>query len=301
MKRFLSRLIFAALILVTGGVHAKPSKPAKLSEYEIQLIRDYTSQGYLMNHTFANILDRDVVGLKGPMVPDMACEEGEFGHRVISYRTQLNKILAKIPAHGIPGKTTVYRGIYHTSEEPIENRFYKGRVWIERRFSSSTTDKKVAEDFAMGAYKNEGCGGCDQNVKEADPKNAVIISIVNRTGVDIAPWSLAAEEKEVLFRSGTIFKVVEAKRDPKGRYLVSMEELDPAKLSGADKAALDGEEEFRANRLVDSEFQVNHGSGASFDPIAFAQGLARANQCIEDWKRNNSLEMPISFDEEGGG
>ena len=298
----------AALLFVFSLTALAPSTPLarpeaassqRLSAHEKAIIKHYTQRGYFISNAIEDIVDAyGMPALNGPMIPE---SDDESSIRTLSYVKQLNGALDKIPSYGVPGTTEVYRGIYHESEEPIEKRFYEGKVWISRRYSSSTTSLKVATDFAMGAYKNEGCGGCDSSgVRNPDPKKAVVLTIVSLTGKEISKLAADPGEKEVLFKPGIVFKVESARRDSKGRYLVRLIELDPKKLTAADKKSLLDFETKRAEEIIQRSYRTSVGDRHVYSPDRFIADMKRANALNERLADSKELDVPVSLEEEGG-
>ncbi|MCB9073370.1 MAG: hypothetical protein H6623_07090 [Bdellovibrionaceae bacterium] len=274
------------------------SRAQSLSQEEKGLIKDYTAGGYFISNATKELLDYGVANLKAPLLP---LYDEETAYHELHYIYKLNKALDKLPSYGTSGKTVVYRGIYHTSEESIESRYPIGKVWIERRYSSSTVSLDVATQFAMGLYKNEGCGGCDQHVKNADPKKAVIVSIVSRSGKDISNLAAQADEKEILFKSGVIFKVIKAERDKKHRFLVDLVELDANNLSKADKLALDKFEKERADRIIADRYSKNVNGKKIINSEALNTAVEEANSMWEKWRSSGDLDKPVELSEDGEG
>lgn len=287
------QLLSCAVFVVPVSIPARAEAPATTSEYDAAIIRDYTARGYFINGQLGEMIDSGLDGLEGPVFPGFDPAD-EYAAYLYQYAAQLNRALDKLPAHGTPGKTVVYRGIHTSnSKETPEARFFKGRVWKERRYTSSTTDREVAKRFAMGAFKNEGCGGCPAHVEKPNPRNAVILSIVSLTGKEITRFAADQGEKEVLFKSGTIFKVVEAGRDERRRYLVRIVELDPANLSAADaKALAESEAKYLSTRREELA-----KDGVSLDGVA-----GKWNEAHRRWRAEGLLEKPIDFEywAEGG-
>lgn len=267
--------ILALVFLMAGSIWAG-ADPA----YDAKLIHDYTARGYFVSVDAAEFIDQHTPGVLFPFRAswDSSPESLPFNQLVLKYHYQLNRALDRLPAYP---KSEIYRGIYSTNtEDPPEKRFPKGRVWIERRFQSSTTSLKVAEQFAAGAYKNEGCGGCPPHVKRPNPRNMTLITILHRSGKDISVMAAEKGEKEVLLRSGLVFKVIDAKRDAKGRYVVKIQELDLKNLSGDDQKALAESEAKRLNKMV----------------VEFYDGDSRKLQAaISDWNQLYNLSAAQGF------
>jgi|GEM_PF-5396452 len=281
MPKLLSLLILLAFQLQLSA--------AGLSQYDKDIIKDYTTVGYFISNTAQDALYPNITELPDLMLPAVTPEQG--GGENLKYIKHLNRALDKLPSFGVPGKTMVYRGIYSEDKEKFENIFAEGRVWRERRYSSSTVSKEVAEAFAAGAYKNEGCGGCDQNVLEPKPEYMILLSIINRTGKDIKAEAADPNEKEVLFKSGTYFKVQTSKRDEKGRLLVGLEELDPKKLTKEEKALLAKEEASQFQRVL-----IEYFNGSK---TAYQKHLSEWKSAFKKWKASGFLEKEdLVFGEE---
>lgn len=299
MKTLRMTSTLAALILTLTAAMAGAQA---LSKYDAGLINDYTARGYFINSSLNTVVDRGVPGLEGPAFlpwsienPDKPTDEEGLNYR---YVTHLNRALAKIPAH----RGLAYRGIYHGSqEETPEQRFPLGKVWIERRYTSASKSLKLAESFAAGAYKNEGCGGCDANLKDGDPKNSVVLTIKSLTGRPIGEVSAKPEEQEVLFASGTLFKITKAVRDAKGRYLVEMEEL--AKISPADQKAFEASEAARFERLKGLYNEIDPSDDKKFRH-SLGKDIDVWNRAHRVWKANGFLQRELdleALESDGGG
>jgi hypothetical protein len=259
--------LFSCLLLPISGL-------AQVREYDVKFFADYMSRGYFVSNSTANMVDENSRGVDGPFEPSWNTDEADrpFQFMTLKYIYQLNRGLKRLPV--FPG-SVIYRGIYSTSGTRPETRYPKGRVWLERRFQSSTSDLAVAESFAIGAYKNEGCGGCARNsVVRPDPRNSTVIHITHRSGRDISRASNVLEEKEVLLGTGLIFKVTDAARDRKGRYIVKITELDPANLSAADAEALRQSESKRTQQLI----QEYYGGDAR-----------RLQRAVEFWNKQHRI------------
>ena len=294
MRKSQSLFIGLVCMLTSALTFGAGAQANSFTEYDAQIIKDYTSVGYFISNGIEDRIDGGVEGLEGPIFPGTNPDEEGAAHNY-QYFMQLNRALDRLPVYGTPGTTVVYRGIYSTDQEQTpEQRFFKGRVWLERRFSSSTTSLEVATKFAMGAYKNEGCGGCSANVKKPNPKNAIILHIVHRTGREITQWAADKSEKEVLFKSGTLFKVVDAKRDTRKRYIVHIVELDPTNLADTDRSALIGAEGRRLETIIKTNFSP---AGKLADEIK------KWNEAHRRWKSEGLLDKIIDFEywNQGGG
>lgn len=274
-------------LLIIFSFHLQLSA-AGLSQYDKDIIKDYTAVGYFVSNTVQDALYPSITGLPDLMIPTMNPEEGAAN---LKYVKHLNRALDKLPNFGVPGKSIVYRGIYSAEKEKFEKIYAKGRVWIERRYSSATVSKEIAEAFAAGAYKNEGCGGCDPNVKDAKPEHMILVSILSRTGKDIKAEAADPKEKEVLFKSGTYFKVKNSMRDEKGRLLVNLEELDPKKLTKEESALLAKEESNKFQQVLIEYFDQSMS--------AYRKHVSEWKLAYQKWKTSGFLEKEdLVFGEE---
>ena len=266
-----------------------------LPEYARAIIGNYASRGYFINNALNDMIDAGIPGLEGPVFYTTIYEGTDDLQLSRDYRyiLHLNQALEMLPAY----TKEVYRGIYTSDPKRAEKTFKRGRVWKERRFSSSTTDKKVAEAFSRGAYKNEGCGGCSQSVEKPKSKNMIFLTIQSLKGRDISLWAKDGE-KEVLFKSGTIYKVLSASRDSKGRFFAKLQELDENQLSDQDRAALQQSEEQRNKDII-----TEYGSSSSEDQ--YADGLQKFQAQMEifnaahvRWRSSGVLNTAIDFEAE---
>ena len=107
----------------------------------------------------------------------------------------LNEALSKLSAR----EGITYR---HAGQAALNKEFYKpGRIVEERAFTSTSKSSSFAED------------------------GAVTYEIKGYTGRDVTALSKYKSENEVLFRSGTRFKVTSAESKSDGRLHVKMEEI----------------------------------------------------------------------------
>lgn len=299
-KTFLTLVLtLTSFIFVQPFAQAQTSKTSQsqntqLTAYDIKIIADYTGRGYFINPILANVIDAESVpGLHGPMYlqfqPDA---EDQYIFAAVRYSSHLNRALDKIPSYRSGDKNLVYRGVYSTSERP-EDRYPKGKIWIERRYSSATTDREVAKKFAMGALKNEGCGGCPPDVQNPKVAHATLIEIESLSGKQIVNWSLKKDEKEVLFKSGAIFKVVDARRDDRGRYAVKLKELLFENMTHEEKEKLAQFENQRISKKL-QEFFAN-------DQKLLSETIEKWNTLYALWIEKNIFNQEIDLDSMSSG
>ncbi|WP_144051762.1 ADP-ribosyltransferase domain-containing protein [Fibrisoma limi] len=116
-----------------------------------------------------------------------------------SFQTVLNEAVNKLPKR----IGTTFRGTSLPEEviKQYEDAFKSGTLNIEKAFTSTSVDLRVAQQFA------------DRAVKEGETR--VIFRINGRTGVDINRMSAADkfQEAEVLFKSNSQFKVTDFRTD----------------------------------------------------------------------------------------
>lgn len=301
----LSTILILAFQLVSFFTIAQASSPVQLqgqnssrvADYDIQLIHDYTARGYFINSELSKQLEPHTLeGLQGLMyplhLPDGTAEQ--HARNLYQYSGQLNRALDKIPSYRNGSKNLVYRGIYSESEERPEQRYPLGKIWLERRFTSTTKDREIAKSFAMGAFKNEGCGACDAGVKNPKIENVTLIQIESINGKEIQAYAAIAKEKEVLFKSGTIFKVTQAGRDARGRFAVTLKELSLSTMTDQEKLILENSERQRTQRLLED--------GELTDPAQLELNIQGWNRLNQLWIQQNVLDEKIDFEalNEGG-
>jgi hypothetical protein len=117
-----------------------------------------------------------------------------FDEPITSYAATLNGALDKLPKY----TGTAYRG--HIIEGELEDflkRYKKGGIVEELGFTSTSTNPSIVTEFGF--------------LNVSGVKNAVtfIYEAKGRSGASIYPFAQVAEESEVLFKSGTLFEVVE--------------------------------------------------------------------------------------------
>jgi SPP1 gp7 family putative phage head morphogenesis protein len=100
-------------------------------------------------------------------------------------------------------KGTVYRGTTY-SQAKID-AYKPGATVTELGFTSTSTDGLVAADTFGGG---------------------IFFRIQSKTGVSISKYSDSPDESEVLFRSGTRFKVISSAEDEFGDFVIELEEED---------------------------------------------------------------------------
>ncbi len=299
---FVLSLLFTALGFAGPSIQTQASSGQQglsqsLSEYDKKIIGNYTGRGYFMNTILSSSIDaRYVPGLRGVMFPtvDPDISSDPYATIVYQYGMQLNRALDKIPSYRNGSKNLVYRGVYTTSERP-EDRYPEGKIWIERRYTSTTTNREVAKAFAMGRLKNEGCGGCPSaDVQNPKVQHAILIEIESLDGKKVKEWSIKKDEEEVLFKVGTIFKVERAARDERGRYAVKMKELKWGTMTEVEKASLDQYENQRTQAKIHEAFGENKEDLNS--------AIEKWNVLHETWIQQDILnqEIDFSFMDEGG-
>jgi hypothetical protein len=273
----------AVAFLVTASAIAQ----AEVTAYDKEIIRDYTAMGYFINGQTQDIIDQGIPNLEGPIFAGTGSPD-DIAKVNFQYRTHLNRALDKLPNYGAAGKSEAYRGIYSSDLHP-EELYPQGKIWIERRFTSTSVDKKIALSFARGAFKNEGCGGCDPHIKNPDAKLGTFLTFISRTGKEITAIAADAKEREVLFKSGVILKVKSAGRNKIGMYEATIEELDPQQLSAADKFALQAYETQRTNSLIRKLQDYNPGK--SLETI-----ISDWNEAHRTWKAEGLLNTEVDFE-----
>ena len=108
----------------------------QFSKYDRNLVRLYTSSAYEYVNNMAEQLVDELPGLRGPLLG----EERELDYKLY---VQLQKSLAKLPVY----KDPVYRGSLSSKGTDPAARYFTGRVWRERRFSSATKSRSIAESL----------------------------------------------------------------------------------------------------------------------------------------------------------
>ena len=103
----------------------------------------------------------------------------------------INQALDKLPNSAYNGEGNVlYRAVSFTDEE-VANIFKKGGTFTENGFASTTYSQAAISKYIRDVPKN------------------VLLRIEGKTGKLIEDISLKPQEKEVLFKSGTKFEVVD--------------------------------------------------------------------------------------------
>ena len=129
--------------------------------------------------------------------------EGTISEKNKSFETILNSALDKLN----PINDTIYRGV-NLPESAIKNyieAFNSNTDITEKAFTSTSFDKNVAIMFSK----------------------AVSFEIKSKTGRDITELSkFGWKESEVLFKSGTNFKVTGITQHQSGNYTITMEEVN---------------------------------------------------------------------------
>lgn len=120
----------------------------------------------------------------GYKTANQSLRAGVMNEKVWNHTKRLNESLDKLPAH----VGTVRRGTTLSSAE--QNLYVQGMVVLERAFTSASTGK--------------GFGG------------NTLYEIKSKTGRDVKKLSMNASEDEILFKSGTAFKVVSVNKSGSG-------------------------------------------------------------------------------------
>ena len=105
---------------------------------------------------------------------------------VVKERENLEKYIEKAPKY----EGEIYRGLSFRDDDFV-NQLEVGKVMDMRGISSWSADKNVARAFSEAYMK----------------KNQVVITMKNKTGVDISKISAIKEEKEVLQSSKTFYSI----------------------------------------------------------------------------------------------
>jgi hypothetical protein len=274
---FFFSLVLIATI-VTHRLQAAPNqkppvrKASNSTAYDVKLIRIYTQTAYeLVNNLSDETIDSGIPGLNGPLLLNNV--DGE--NAAYKLYVQLIRAIDRLPSY----QGIVLRGLYSSSEKDPADRFYKGKVWKERRFSSATKNQTIADEFSTGAYKAELRNLSKEERPPTDYKRSVLLRIKSLSGRDVSKISAKPEEEEVLFKP-TIFKVMDTSHDGKGRLIVEMEEQDPAKLSAEDQATLQQNEGRRVERLKEEL--------KSYGDLQIL--IAESNRQHERWAKTRYLE-----------
>lgn len=126
-----------------------------------------------------------------------------------------NSVLNKSPKY----TGEVYRGAYLDSR--LAKSYQVGQIVEEKSFTSSTTDKSIAETFAVTDFS---ATNDDDDSKPSVPKTSIIYSIKSKSGVNIRDISKTPKEEEVLFKTNTKFRVSAIEKKD-GITHIRMEEL----------------------------------------------------------------------------
>jgi len=245
---------------------------SKPTAYDVKLIRIYTQTAYeFVNNLSDTFIDTGIEGVKPPLLVRIV--DGEDP----SYKlyVQLNKALDRLPNY----QGIVLRGIYSSLDKDPAERFVKGKIWKERRFTSATKSRAIADSFSVGAFKAELRNLMPEDRPPIDYKRSALLRIKSLFGRDISKISASLEEEEVLFKSA-IFKVIDTSRDDKGRLLVEIAEQDPARLSVEDQQLLQ-QEEARRLELLTEELK-SYGKLQTL--------IAESNRQHEGWAKSRYLE-----------
>ena len=285
MEPSLARTIASAGLTRTYGRAVANVSSEKFTKYDASIIRLYTAAAY---EGMNNMAEQLVDGQKGQKGLGLVAHADFPDYKLYN---QLIKAVNKLPVYG----NVVYRGSLSSRGTDLEARYKVGRVVKERRFTSTTKSMAVAEDFANGAYKPEFRNLLPED-RVIDPCLSTIITMKTLSGRDVTKYSAKPEEKEVLLPPG-IHKIVEAKRDEKGRMVVFVVELDPAKLTDDEKAALADSEAERMKELA--------ADNPELSPDKIAETVKLSNAIHERWEKKGYLAKEdlkeSQFLEDGGG
>lgn len=117
----------------------------------------------------------------------------------------IDKALDKLPSfEGI-----TYRGIYNDNVENLVKQYKenKGNLVQFEAFTSSTLNENIARDVFGAKFGS-----------------SILFEIKSKEGRDISKYSHMPNEKEILFKTSSVFKIQSIKKEAKNKYKIYLEE-----------------------------------------------------------------------------